>query len=322
LTVRNIFNIIFIIGTKENIMDIEFRDAGGSRVGFIIGSDIKDSNGNRVGMIVGNDIKDSYGNRINLDGSDIKDSYGNRVGIIIGDDIKDVYGNRVGYAIGGASEMEKAAAGLLLFGLKPAVTTSSSSSSGSSDNSVNYSQYEDNAVKGDSSAQGVQGLVSLLFKESQLTPEQLKLEQEQWKRQQEEVLYWQIEKRREKEQQQKEAAEKREKEILEEKEAWKKKRLFYYGLGGIIGVFVFAVLPSLGEGAAIGVSFGVAVVLLFLMGSATNNYWIGLLSGIVVFFIPLFIGFLVMDGFPLPVAIPIGFILGALIVLIVKKSER
>jgi len=128
-------------------MDIEFRSVSGSRVGFIIGNDIKDTNGNRVGMIVGNDIKDSYGNRVGiLNGSDIKDISGNRVGMIIGNDIKDTYGNRVGYPISGASQLEMAAAGLLLFNLKHEVATGSPSSSNLSDSSINYPKYENNTV--------------------------------------------------------------------------------------------------------------------------------------------------------------------------------
>jgi hypothetical protein len=114
-------------------MDIEFRNVGGSRVGFIIGSDVKDSGGNRVGMIVGDDIKDSSGNRVGIIiGNDIKDVSGNRVGMLVGDDIKDTYGNRIGYAIGSASELEKAAAAILLFGLKYEASANSTTRSSSS----------------------------------------------------------------------------------------------------------------------------------------------------------------------------------------------
>jgi cation transport ATPase len=127
-------------------MDIEFRSVSGSRVGFIIGSDVKDTNGNKVGWIVGDDIKDSNGGRIGfLIGSDFKDANGNRVGMIIGNDIKDTYGNRVGFAMGSASEIEKAAAGLLLFNLKPEAAASNSKSPSTSNSGNDSPQYKKNA---------------------------------------------------------------------------------------------------------------------------------------------------------------------------------
>jgi len=128
-------------------MDIEFRNVSGSKVGLIIGADIKDSYGNKVGMIVGNDIKDIYGNR---------------VGMIIGNDIKDTYGNRVGYPISVASQMEMAAAGLLLFGLKPEAASASTpiNTSSSSDSYVNSPKYESKSV---SSGSSIDNLAHSLF---------------------------------------------------------------------------------------------------------------------------------------------------------------
>jgi hypothetical protein len=153
---------------KEKIMDIEFRNVNGSRVGFIIDNDIKDSNGNRVGIIVGNDIKDSYGNRVGmLNGSDIKDINGNRVGMIIGNDIKDTYGNRVGYPISDASQFQMAAAGLILFGLKLEAAPASSpintsSSSASCENSPQYVSKDESkpVISGYSAGNIAQSLVS------------------------------------------------------------------------------------------------------------------------------------------------------------------
>ena len=110
-------------------MDVTFKDVGGSRVGFIIGNDIKDTGGNRVGFIIGNDIKDSGGTRIGyLNGTDFKDAAGNRVGFINGTDIKDVNGNRVGYPETSASDIQMCAAGLLLFNLGYAYSSSETSS--------------------------------------------------------------------------------------------------------------------------------------------------------------------------------------------------
>jgi hypothetical protein len=111
-------------------MDVTFKDAGGSRVGFIIGDDVKDTGGNRVGFIIGNDIKDSGGTRIGyLNGTDFKDAAGNRVGFINGTDIKDVNGNRVGYPETSASDIQMCAAGLLLFNLGYAASSSNETSS-------------------------------------------------------------------------------------------------------------------------------------------------------------------------------------------------
>ena len=96
-------------------MAIEFKDIYGNRVGYVSENDIKDIYGNKVGYFSGTDIKDTYGNKVGyFSGTDIKDTYGNRVGFT-GTDIKDTYGNRLGYAVGSASDLEMAAAALLLF---------------------------------------------------------------------------------------------------------------------------------------------------------------------------------------------------------------
>jgi uncharacterized membrane protein YhaH (DUF805 family) len=100
-------------------MDIYFKDGSGSRVGFVIGTDIKDNSGSRVGYIEGGNIKDNNGNRVGyIEGGNFKDNYGARVGYIEGDNIKDTYGARVGYPESSASDIEMCAAGLLLFGLE------------------------------------------------------------------------------------------------------------------------------------------------------------------------------------------------------------
>jgi hypothetical protein len=100
-------------------MDIYFRNNSGSRVGFIIGSDIKDNSGNRVGYIEGSNIKDNSGNRIGyMEGNNFKDTYGNRIGYIEGNYIKNTYGARVGQPETNASNIEMCAAALLLFGLE------------------------------------------------------------------------------------------------------------------------------------------------------------------------------------------------------------
>ena len=117
-------------------MDVTFKDAGGNRVGFIIGNDIKDTGGNRVGFIIGNDIKDSGGTRIGyLNGTDFKDAAGNRVGFINGNDIKDTNGNRVGYPETSASDIQMCAAGLLLLNLGYTYSSSETSSYSSSTSS-------------------------------------------------------------------------------------------------------------------------------------------------------------------------------------------
>jgi cation transport ATPase len=319
-------------------MDTEFRNTGGSRVGFIIGSDVKDSYGNRVGMIVGYDIKDSYGSRVGmLNGSDIKDSYGNRVGMIIGDDIKDTYGSRVGYAIGGASDVEKAAAGLLLFGLKPAATASSPSSSSSSDYSGNYSGNEDNAGYGRSLdddphnplMQAAQGFASSLL--SGLSPEEVAKIAAIRARVMKENESYESKRATEEYREKQRQSEQRiwEEKESERKEAWKKKRFFFYGLGGIIGVFLFAVFPSFviekiieatnGKPFGVFVQFWIAIGIVFwiVIGILTRTWWIGLISGIVGFFISMGFWNFAAGGLPLPVLIPIGFIFGALIAMIV-----
>jgi hypothetical protein len=183
-------------------MDIEFRNVSGSRVGFISGNDIKDWNGNRVGMIVGNDIKDSYGNRVGaLNGSDIKDSYGNRVGMIVGNDIKDTYGNRVGYPESGASQLEMAAAGLILFRLKPEAASAGNpvKTQSSSDSNRNSSQYESSAVSsgsivdnlsqslGQSLFANVDGDIALKYLETWKRMQESERESEEKKRQEEEL---------------------------------------------------------------------------------------------------------------------------------------
>jgi len=101
-------------------MDIYFRDNSGSRVGFIIGTDIKDNTGSRVGYIEGDSIKNNSGSRVGyLEGSNFKNNYGTRVGYIEGNNIKDTYGARVGYPESNASNIEMCAAALLLFGVEP-----------------------------------------------------------------------------------------------------------------------------------------------------------------------------------------------------------
>ena len=108
-------------------MEIEFRDVKGCRVGFIIGTDVKNNYGNRVGYISGNEIRTTNGNRAGINnGSYIKDNYGNRVGYINGSEIRDIYGNKVGYPLNIASEIEMAAAALLLFDLSAEETSNTS----------------------------------------------------------------------------------------------------------------------------------------------------------------------------------------------------
>ena len=100
-------------------MDIYFRDNSGSRVGFIIGTDIKDNSGSRIGYIEGGSIKDNSGSRVGyLEGNNFKNNYGTRVGYIEGNNIKDTYGARIGYPENSASGIEMCAAALLLFGLE------------------------------------------------------------------------------------------------------------------------------------------------------------------------------------------------------------
>jgi TM2 domain-containing membrane protein YozV len=107
-------------------MSIYFKDTYGNRVGYINGDDIWNNNGGKVGYINGSEIRSTSGSRLGmLNGSDIKDTYGNRVGYINGSDIKDTYGNRVGYPEASASDIEMAAAALLLFDLEPATDSSS-----------------------------------------------------------------------------------------------------------------------------------------------------------------------------------------------------
>jgi uncharacterized membrane protein YdcZ (DUF606 family) len=102
-------------------MDIYFRDNSGSRVGFVIGTDIKDNSGSRVGYIEGDSIKDNSGSRVGyIEGSNFKNNYGARVGYIEGNNIKDTYGTRVGSPESNASNIEMCAAALLLFGLEAA----------------------------------------------------------------------------------------------------------------------------------------------------------------------------------------------------------
>ena len=109
-------------------MDIYFRDGSGSRVGFIIGTDIKDNSGSRVGYIEGDNIKDNSGSRIGyIEGNNFKDNYGKRVGYIESNNIKDTYGTRIGYPENNASNIEMCAAALLLFGLEAAPQTTHSS---------------------------------------------------------------------------------------------------------------------------------------------------------------------------------------------------
>jgi len=310
-------------------MDIEFRSVSGSRVGFIIGNDIKDSNGNRVGMIVGNDIKDTYGNRVGiLNGSDIKDISGNRVGMIIGNDIKDTYGNRVGYPIGSASQIEMAAAGLLLLNLKYEVTASTPSSSNSKENSGNYSKYENNAASGGSFEndlikiddqyypnqlyQATQGLISKAFStnyaEADRRKKQLDLEEEiersnrEYQEKQNQILreYYQ------------------EKE-LKEKEAWKKKRKYVYGLGGLIGGLVFTILPMLDIGLTSLILIGLTIASIIVFSKLWSLWWVGLIGGVVMFFAVISI-YELYEILPFrAVAFPIGFIFGTLIILIIRK---
>jgi uncharacterized membrane protein YhaH (DUF805 family) len=110
-------------------MDIYFRDNSGSRIGFIIGTDIKDNSGSRVGYIEGDSIKDNSGSRVGyIEGSNFKDIYGAKVGFIEGNNIKDIYGARVGYPESNASNIEMCAAGLLLFGLRAAEAQQTTSS--------------------------------------------------------------------------------------------------------------------------------------------------------------------------------------------------
>jgi cation transport ATPase len=277
--------------------------------------------------------------------------------MIIGDDIKDTYGSRVGYAIGGASDVEKAAAGLLLFGLKPAATASSPSSSSSSDYSGYSSGYEDNAGYGRSLdddpnnplMQAAQGFVSSLL--SGLSPEEVakfaakrarvlkesedKEREERWK--QESEAYESAKKLEEEERKKREEERKKREErrnrfkkafpafatvvlliadwtagIIKKQHFW---FIFRTVLGGIIGVFLFAVLPSLGSDFAVMVSAGILAV---VMAIFSKIWWFGLICGIVGKIISFVIGSLVMEGLSLPVAILIGFILGALIVKMLK----
>lgn len=113
-------------------MEIEFRDVGGNRVGYIIGNDVKDNSGNRVGYIInGAEIMDNSGNRAGIfNGSEFRDNYGNRIGYLNGNEIRDNYGNRVGYSVSSASEIKMAAAAFLLFDLEPEAPQNASYSSG------------------------------------------------------------------------------------------------------------------------------------------------------------------------------------------------
>jgi hypothetical protein len=122
-----------------------------------------------------------------------------------------------------------------------------------------------------------------------------------------------------------------------------KKKLFWFifksVIGGIIGAFVFAVLPLIHLPTAIW--FGICAVFGIVIGKYTRVWWIGLIGGIVVFFLRNFVGMLkywivvriVRVGSPaellrlrswlsLPVAILIGFIFGALIIIIVMKIKE
>jgi len=100
-------------------MGIDFKDSKGNKVGYINDSDIINIYGKRVGYISNNDIKNSSGSRVGyINGNGILDNFGNRVGYINGSDIINNYGNRIGYAANNASNIDKAAAALLLFGLE------------------------------------------------------------------------------------------------------------------------------------------------------------------------------------------------------------
>lgn len=302
-------------------MDIEFRSASGSRVGFIIGSDIKDSYGNKVGMIVGNDIKDSYGNRAGmLNGSDIKDCNGNRVGMIIGNDIKDTYGNRVGYPISSASEMEMAAAGLLLFGLKPEAASASSpvNTSSSSASYENSPQYESKAVSSGSSYDNLahslvsgmdESTVKNYYKVFQEVQESnRKLEEERGRQERE----------------------RHEKEEKADKEAWKKKKIFFYGLGGLVGGLFFTFFNWLlatdhsGSAVLIGLGIGITSIILFYRESVSFCLLKGLLAGIISFLILFLSACLreLVDILPFPVS-PLfflyGFIFGVLIIWLMRN---
>jgi hypothetical protein len=300
-------------------MDIEFRNASGSRVGFIIGNDIKDTNGNRVGMIVGNDIKDSYGNRVGiLNGSDIKDINGNRVGMIIGNDIKDTYGNRVGYPISGASQMEMAAAGLLLFGLKPAEDSANSSkktpinTSSSSDKNRNSSKNENGAVSSGSVYDNMASSLVSSMDESSLI---------EFSKMREKMFY---EQRKREEKQKKEEEEKWHKECEVDREAWKKKKIFVYGLGGLIGglfftFFYWLVANYIGFAIVIILGIGITSIVLFYRETLTFCFLKGILAGAISFSILGFLAYLV-GILPFPALFfPIGFILGVFIIWLMRN---
>jgi hypothetical protein len=194
-------------------------------------------------------------------------------------------------------------------------SSNSSSNSSPSDYSRNSPQYEDNAGYGRSLdddphaplRQAVQGssMGEFLSGFAPLSEEQKRKIERSNKEYYEEQAQWR--------------REESEREASVEKEAWKKKRLFFYGLGGIIGVIVFAVLPSLGGEFAVMVS---AVILAVVIGILTKNWLLGLISGIVGGIISSVIG-IFPDYLPLPVLlpilVPIGFGLGALIVKILKE---
>jgi hypothetical protein len=298
-------------------MDIEFRNAGGSRVGFITGNDIKDWNGNRVGMIVGNDIKDSYGNRVGaLYGSDIKDSNGNRVGMIIGNDIKDTYGNRVGYPESGASQIEMAAAGLILFRLKPEATSAANpvKTPSSSDSEKNSTQYENSAVNSGSIVDSLsQTLGQTLFANMSLETAK------KWAK----TFYEAQDEERERKWKEKEEAEAKEKA---EKEAWKKKRIIVYGIVGLISGLSFTFLPGFAadnEVIAMIIRIVISLASAFLIFMSLLDYFgpflFGIIGGVIIYFISPLLGELF---FILPIKVlyfPIGFIFGALITLLIKK---
>jgi len=308
-------------------MDIEFRNVSGSRVGLITGNDIKDSNGNRVGMIVGNDIKDSYGNRVGmLNGSDIKDSNGNRVGMIIGNDIKDTYGNRVGYPISGASQLEMAAAGLILFRLKPEAASAGNPVRTPSSSDKNSSQHEGSAVNRSSSVSSGSIVNSLsqtmgqtLF--ANIDGDQLleiskgyietfrKAEEEERERK---IKKWQEEEAREK----------------AEKEAWEKKKIYVFGLGGLICGLAFTFLPGLAADneiltIIIKVLIGLTSAFLLMLLTDFSIFFIAIIGGVIVFSIlkNTNLGFL-FNILPFKVFyFPIGFIFGFLFILLLRKKE-
>ena len=264
-----------------------------------------------------------------LYGSDIKDSNGNRVGMIIGNDIKDTYGNRVGYPESGASQIEMAAAGLILFRLKPEAASAANpvKTPSSSDSDRNSSKSEGSAVNSGSSVSSDSTVNSL----SQTLGQTLFANMDgetalKWAETAREMRQAEYERKRK----EVEEAEAREKA---KKEAWKKKRIFVYGLVGLIIGLAFTFLPMLGadnENLAIIIKVVIGITFLIIQYKFTDSLLAGIIGGVILFFILPFLGKLITilpkaNIFPILGELivifnfPIGFIFGMLITLLIRK---